>query len=112
MDDFERALEIAEKLRAEGIAATVDPRSATPPCVLGVPAGGRGDLGCGFTAEWRWVAMVPGPANADAWKALVALRDVVRSVVDVARWDFEPYSLSPEREPFPAYVLSFEEGIS
>jgi hypothetical protein len=109
---YARGLELCAELEVAGIAATIDPRSATPPCVLGVPPNKRWDLGCGYTAEWQWFALVPGPANGDAFKALDALADQVAAVLpNVARADFVSYSLSPDGSPLPAYRITLEEGI-
>ena len=112
MTAFDRGLELAQKLNAEGIAATIDPRSATPPCVLGVPPAMRWDLGCGYTAEWQWFALVPGPANADAFRALVDLAEQIAAVLpNVTRADFVSYALSVDSPALPAYRITFEEGI-
>lgn len=110
--DLDRALEIVDKLTAAGILAVLDPRSATPPCVLGTPANGRLDLACGFTAEWSWYVLVPGPGNLDAWRALVELRDAVLAVVPAERFDFLSYLLDPQSPSLPAYRIQFEEGIA
>jgi len=109
---YDRAVEIAEKLQAAGVPATVDPRSATPPCVLVTPPGRTYDLGCGYTAAWQLWAIVPNPGNADAFKRLDILVGEVAGVVDVRGATFGSYALSPDSPPFPAYRIDFEEAIS
>lgn len=111
MSSYERALELAAKLTADGITATVDPRSATPPCVLIVPPARTFDLGCGYTATWELWALVSGTANADAHKALDALVDRVANVLPLERADLQAYALSVDAPPLPAYRLTFSEGI-
>jgi hypothetical protein len=109
--DLDRARELAAKLEAEGIRATVDPRSATPPCVLVTPPNMRRDLACAHTAEWQLWALAPATANADAWAALGVLLDAIDAALDWTRADFASYSLSPDSPPMPAYRVTFEEGI-
>jgi hypothetical protein len=111
VSSYPRALELADKLRAEGITATVDPRGATPPCVLIVPPARQFDLGCGYTATWELWALVPGTANADAHKALDALVDQVAGVLPLERADLQSYALAADAPPLPAYRLTFSEGI-
>ena len=112
MSSFERGLEIAAKLEAEGLRATVDPRGATPPCVLVVPPGRVYDLGCGYTASWSLIVLAPGTGNADAWKLLDEMCDQVAGVVDVRGADFISYALSPDNPTHPAYRITFEEALS
>jgi hypothetical protein len=88
VNTYARALELAAKIAAEGVPAVVDPRGATPPCVLVTPPNLRNDLSCGVTAEWQLFALVPGPGNADTWKALEVLTAAVFAVLDWARPDF------------------------
>lgn len=111
MTSYDRALEIAAKLTAEGVNATVDPRSATPPCVLIPPPRRTYDLGCGYTAGWQVWCLVPGTGTADAFKALDALVDAVAAVFPVLRAEFASYVLSPDNPPLPAYRVEFDEGI-
>jgi hypothetical protein len=111
MSSYPRALEIAEKLTANGIRATVDPRGATPPCVLIVPPARTFDLGCGYSATWELWALVPGTANADAHKALDELVDEVAKVLPIERADLQSYALAADAPPLPAYRLTFTEGI-
>ena len=109
---YDRGLEIVQKLEAEGITATIDPRSATPPCVLGTPPNREYDLSCGYTAAWSWFAIVTGPGNADAFKALDELADKVAGVLDVRTMTFTQYAISADSPALPAYRINFEEGIS
>jgi hypothetical protein len=111
VSSYERALEIASKLTAAGIVATVDPRSATPPCVLVVPPERTYDLACGYTARWNLWALVPGTGNADAHKALDALVDQVSNELTIERASLGSYVLSPDAPALPAYRIEYEEGI-
>ena len=109
--DFDRAAQLVELLDAASITATMDPRSATPPCVLVTPPNFEDDLACGETAEWHLWILAPTTANADAWKALGDLRVAVRDTIGYRRADFASYSLSPDTPPLPAYHVTFSEGI-
>lgn len=111
MSSYARALELADKLNAAGITATVDPRAATPPCVLIPPPERTYDVGCGYTARWQLVAMVPGPANADAHKAVDAMVDAVADVLVVEHAVSIAYLLSPDAPALPAYRIEFSEGV-
>lgn len=108
---YDRAVELAEKIQAAGVPATVDPRSATPPCVLVTPPGRVYDLGCGYTAAWQLMALVPGPGNADAFKKLDELAGLVAGVVDVRSMTFQSYVLAADNPPYPAYRIEFEEAL-
>lgn len=108
---YERALELVDKLMAQGVNATADPRSATPPVVLVTPPRRTYDLACGYTATWQLHALVPGAGNADAFKALDALVDQVAAVLPVERADLEQYVLTPDSPALPAYRIEFEEGV-
>jgi len=111
MTAYDRALELVDKLTAEGINATVDPRSATPPCVLIPPPRRTYDVACGYTAGWQVWALVPGTGTADAFKALDLLVDQVSAVFPVETAELASYSLTPDNPPFPAYRIEFSEGI-
>jgi hypothetical protein len=108
---YARAVELAGKIAAEGVACTVDPRSTTPPCVLVGPPNYRGDVACGVTAEWQVWCLAPGTANPDAWKALDELLGAVWAAVEWDRADFMQYNLSPDAPAFPAYRITFEEAL-
>jgi len=109
---YDRALELVGKLTADGIVATVDPRAATPPCVLVTPPNRTYDIACGYSADFVLWALVPGAGNADAFKALDGLCDAVAAVLDVSRADLQSYVLSPDAPPLPAYRIELvTEGI-
>ena len=112
MSSYQRAVELAEKLKAEGINATADSRAATPPCVLVEPPNRTYDVACGYTAQWSLMALVPGPFNADAHKLLDELGDAVAGVLDVRTMTRGRYPLSNDTEAVPAYRIEFEEAIT
>jgi hypothetical protein len=112
MSAYERGLELVGKLEAAGLRATVDPRGATPPCILVTPPGRLYDLSCGYTASWQLIVLAPATANADAFKLLDDLMDQIIGVVEVRNADFISYALSADNPPHPAYRITFEEGIS
>jgi hypothetical protein len=110
VSSYERALELAALLEAAGITATVDPRSATPPCVLIPPPERIYDVACGYTARWQPVVLVPGIGNADAHKQLDELVDACAVVLpSVERAALISYVLSPDAPSVPAYRLEFSE---
>ena len=111
MSSYARALELAAALSAEGVTATADPRSATPPCVLVTPPERTYDLACGYTARWDLYALAPGTANADAHKALDEIVDALADLLPLERAVVASYVLSPDAPPFPAYRVTFTEGI-
>lgn len=108
---YARAVEIVGLLDAAGVRATADPRSAQPPCVLVTPPARDYTLGCGYSADWRLMALVPGPGSADAWAALDALVDDVVDALDVERAEPTAYTLAAGGDPLPAYVLTIREAI-
>jgi hypothetical protein len=99
-------------LDAAGVRATADPRSATPPCVLVTPPDREYDVGCGYTATWRLVALVPGTGNADAHKALDDLADAVAAVLPIRRAMLGSYVLANDAPALPCYRLEYDEGVS
>lgn len=111
MSSYERALELANELGSAGITATIDPRSATPPCVLIVPPDRTYDVGCGYTARWSLWVLVPGTGNADAHKALDALVDDVADVLPIQTATLQSYVLSADAPAVPAYRLDYDEGV-
>lgn len=111
MGSYKRGLELVEALEAAGITATVDPRSATPPCVLVAPPALTYDTGCSATAVWQLFALSPPGANADMWVALDSMADAVADVLPIERLDYVAYSLSPDVPALPAYRLSFTQGV-
>jgi hypothetical protein len=102
---------IADKLTAQGVDATCDPRSATPPCLLVEYPNLRFDVGCGATGEWSVIALAPGTANLDAVTGLVPLLAAAAAVLPVERADKVQYVLSPDNPPAPAYRLTFTQGV-
>lgn len=104
-------LVIVDKLTAAGVSATVDPRSATPPCVLVPPPLLRFDTGCGALATWQLFAIAPGTANLDAWVILDGLLAHAAGLFPIETSEFVSYTLSPDNPAFPAYRITFTEGI-
>lgn len=102
---------VADKIAAEGVAATADPRAANPPCVLVEYPNMRWDLGCGATGEWAVVCLAPGTANLDAVDALEPLVAACAAALPVERADKTQYILSPDNPPAPAYRLTFTMGV-
>lgn len=102
---------IADKIGAEGVYATCDPRSANPPCVLVEYPNLRFDVGCGATGEWAVIAMAPGVANLDAVDSLAPLLAACAAVLPIERADKVQYALSPDNPPHPAYRLTFTQGV-
>jgi hypothetical protein len=111
VSSYDAALAIVDKLKAAGVNATADPRSATPPCVLVPPPDRVYDVGCGYTASWHVMALVPGVGNADAHKALDALADVVAGVLPVERMTLTSYVLANDAPALPGYRIEFDEGV-
>jgi hypothetical protein len=111
MTALDHAETIADKLTAAGIDATIDPRGATPPCVLITPPIATFDIGCGATGTWSLFALAPGPANIDAWRELDRMLGVASGVFPIERSEFVAYSLSPDNPPLPAYRMTFTEGF-
>lgn len=108
--DAQRA--IVDKLTAAGVPATLDVRSATPPCVL-VPPPDRDYVGsnCGYTAQWRLFVLVPNPLNADTAAKLDELADAAADVLPVERMALSSYVLSQDSPALPAYRIEFDEGV-
>jgi hypothetical protein len=102
---------IADKIAAQGVDATCDPRSATPPCVLVEYPNLRFDVGCGATGEWSVVAMAPGTANLDAVMSLLPLLAAAAGALPLERADKVQYALSPDNPPHPAYRMTFTMGV-
>jgi hypothetical protein len=109
---YERAGELVDKLTAAGVGATLDPRSATPPCVLVTPPTLTYDAYGSALADWSLYVLSPATGNADAWLALDELGGLVADVLPIARREFVAYSLSPDAPPVPSYRLTFSEGIN
>lgn len=103
--------QIADKIAAEGVAATCDPRGATPPCVLVEYPNLRFDVGCGATGEWSAVAIAPGTANLDAVDALMPLVAACAAALPVERADKVQYMISADSPAVPAYRITFTQGV-
>jgi hypothetical protein len=111
VSSYDAALAVVDKLKAAGVVATADVRSATPPCVLVPPPDRSYDIGCGYTAHWRIFALVPNPLNADAHKTLDTLADDVAAVLPVERMTVASYVLANDAPALPAYRIEFDEGV-
>lgn len=112
MGTLARGAELVDKLTAAGLRATLDPATATAPCVLVIPPNLTFNLGCGATLRWQLVAIVPAAHTADrtSWQALDELVDAVAGVVDVASAALVAYTVSGRS--YPAYLLTWEEAYS
>jgi hypothetical protein len=114
MSTYAAGVELADKLAAampEDIVVTVDPRSATPPCVLITPPILAFDSGCGATATWAVFCLTPGTANADSWQALDDMLAVLNAELPIERSEHVGYQLSPDAPPVPAYRVEFTAGV-
>lgn len=104
--------QILADLTAAGIRATADPRSVNPPCVLITPPIYTLDGFNTVTCDFEALALVPGPANLDAWEAVDTL--ATRAVRDVLR-DVErmtPASYSPDNQPdYTALTLQWQASL-
>jgi hypothetical protein len=106
------AAALAEKIEAAGYAATCDPRSATPPCVLFEMPILTPSTRCRVDGQYYAVALAPGTANADAWVVLEELFDAIRAAVPYwIRAEPVRYSLSPDTPALPAWRVSFTYGV-
>ena len=103
--------EIADKIAAQGVDATTDPRSATPPCVLVEYPALRFDVGCGATGEWSVIALASGPATLDTVGTLQPLLAACAGALPLERADKVQYSLSPDNPPLPGYRCTFTMGV-
>ena len=113
MSSYARGMVLAERLRAAGIDATCDPRSATPPCVLIHPPALDYRLGgmCTPLATWELFALSPATGNADAWKALDELVDQVADLLPVEQLAWVAYQRSADSPVVPAYRITFTQGL-
>ena len=110
---YEAAQELVSTLRAAGITATNDPRSATPPCVLvPPPTSDLQALGCGQLCAFDLYVLAPGTANADAFRMLEWLAYWVRKALPHITNQYpSQYNLSADSPPLPAYRLPIELGV-
>lgn len=75
---------IVATLTAAGVRATDDPRNVNPPCVWVEPDTADRTARCRAAATARLTAMVPGPANGDALRALDQLAADTQTALDDA----------------------------
>lgn len=111
MSTYAAALDMVAKVEAEGVAATADPRAATPPCVLVHHSALAYDAMCSGSASWEVLALAPGPFNADAWRSLDDLATAVRAALDVEGYRVVAYRLALDNPPLPAYLFTFTGGV-
>src|SRR5215475_13459797 len=96
MGSYDAAADVVAKLEAQGVAATRDPRAATPPCVLVGDRGMTYDSMCGGTV---------------AWEALDVLEAAVRATLPVEARVRVAYRLALDNPPLPAYLFTYSAGI-
>lgn len=113
--NVDAAQAIAEKLQADGIRATIDPRAAHPPCVLISPPSVENErVLCGDasgTATWEIRILGTSPADLDSWRAMDALVDICRARLLPDREQPSVWLPSPDRAPLPCYVLTVVDEI-
>lgn len=110
---YEAALAIVAKLKAAGIFATSDPRSATPPCVLVPPPISDLTVGmCGQYCSFDVYVLAPGTGNADSFRLLEWLSYWVRKALPEVTAQYpSQYNLSADSPSIPAYRLPIEIGV-
>lgn len=109
---YDRARQIIDKLSALGCRATTDPYAANAPVVLIGPPERTYNLGCGYTALWRLIALAPGAQGADrtSWLELDRMADAVADVLDVS--DAQLVTSTVNGVTYPSFILTAEEAIS
>lgn len=113
MDTYARGLEIVQGLESLGTRATMDPAIANPPCVLVIPPNLTFDLQCdALTAHWNLIALAASVNTADrsTWQALQTMVRNVSKVTDVYGAELVSYVLNGRT--YPAYLLTFSEGVN
>lgn len=105
------SLEWAEKFAAEGLPATSDPRSVTPPCVFLSHRGADYTTACGAECRYEIALLAPGPWNADAWKMLDEWETVVASIIGADSYRVVSYRLAFDAPPFPAYLYQVSQPV-
>lgn len=100
-----RAAQIVDALIGAGVRATADPRNINTPCVLVPPPDLRADVACGVTATWRLRLILPGPWNADTWRAADLLLPAIDALFDIT-------AVTPDTitDP-PTFEITFEEAL-
>lgn len=99
----------AAALRAAGIPAFTDPEQAAAnlPCVLFTPPELTFDrFGGGASVTWRLAVLADPPADAEAWRALDELLELLAGVATITTAVPGQYTLAGERDPFPAYICT------
>lgn len=111
MGTLQRGEEIAAKLEAAGVRATLDPALASPPCVLIMPPNLTWDQMCYQTARWQLVALAPAANTADhsSWAELDHLIDAIADVVDARDAQIVAYTLNGKQ--FPSYLVTYSESV-
>lgn len=109
-----RMEELREHLSSLDYRVETDPAACVPPCVLIVPPTLTFDLGCGATADWSFIALVPPPATP---AALAALDNMVGQLVDLLGPDAlsatpGQYPLGGFPDPLPCYTVKAQEAIA
>lgn len=70
MGTYQAALDLADQIRKDtGLVVAVDIRDVHPPCLLIAPPKIDVNRFCGGNATFKILVIVPGPWNADGWKA-------------------------------------------
>jgi hypothetical protein len=110
---YEAAQQLVALLTAEGIFATCDPRSATPPCVYIPPPISSMQRGmCSQWCSFDVYVLAPGTGNADAFRMLEHLAYWVRKILPNVTDQYpSAYNLSPDSPSLPAYRLPLEIGV-
>jgi hypothetical protein len=108
---YAAAQAIADELTGLGLRATVDPRSAQPPCILVTPPVRNYTLGCGWSAEWTLVLLSTG-TGADSFKVLDDWLDQLAAHVDIETARPSAYQLVSGGDPIPAYLVTVTEAIA
>lgn len=94
-------------LTTAGVRATCDPNHVTPPCVLITPPQREYDLGCGYSAVYKIIALAPAPGGLDAARHLDELTDGVAGVVGIDRVEPIAYEV-PGQASYPAYLITLD----
>lgn len=109
MNDIDTAAAYVAKIEAIGGIATVDPRSAVPPCVLIGHTGAAVSSSCAELVDFYAALLLPGTWNADAWTLGARLCPTVWATVPAARRVYVLYRLALDSPPIPAYLFTWQE---
>ena len=107
----DQAKSYAADLTAQGVRTYVEPSRAAAnlPCVLILPpALTFSTLGyaTAAVAEWRLAVLSEGPPGLESWEQLDTLLEQLAAVATVTTATPASYTLTPERDPLPAYLCS------